>query len=589
MSAKLSDKEVANTRYTVTMNTVALRCAYYRANPQRFCEDYLNIHLKLFQQILIYTMMASTNFMFLAARGLGKSFMMAVFCVCKAILYPGTWIVITSKTRGQANEVLEKIVSILAPASANLRAEIDWKRTSAKGQDSCITFHNGSSINVVCANENARHNRAHVLIIDEYRMVPLNIIQEVLKRFMTVSRHPGFLDKPEYKGKAEYLERNQEMYASSCWYTSHWAYELAKDYAANMLDTSKHYFMCSLPYQLAIKENLLMREAVENEMSESTFSQVKFRMEMEALWFNENEQGFYHYAEIDQTRKILYPWLPSELSARISDKHLHIPSKLKGEKRILSADIAVMADHKTKSGTVKNDATSVFITQLQPGTAKKYARNVVYTTNLEGAHTEDQALLLRKLFAEFDCDYLAIDARGVGFGVVDLLMRDQYDPVTGITYPAMGSATGDLADRAQPGAQKTLWPIMGSAQFNSECALGLRESFRNGSLRLLISDYDADEELAKLTGWAKVDLETQAKIKMPYVHTTLLVNELVNLEYETRNGIIKIKEKSGMRKDRYSSLAYNNYVANQLERSFATKPTSLLGSGMFSFKQPKIC
>ena len=73
------------------------------------------------------------------------------------------------------------------------------------------------------------------------------------------------------------------------------------------------------------------------------------------------------------------------------------------------------------------------------------------------------------------------------------------------------------------------------------------------------------------------------------MHTTLLVNELVNLEYETRNGIIKIKEKSGMRKDRYSSLAYNNYVANQLERSFATKPTSLLGSGMFSFKQPKIC
>ena len=69
MPLKRSDKEVANTRYTVTMNTVALRCAYYRANPQRFCEDYLNIHLKLFQQILIYMMMLSTNFMFLASRG----------------------------------------------------------------------------------------------------------------------------------------------------------------------------------------------------------------------------------------------------------------------------------------------------------------------------------------------------------------------------------------------------------------------------------------------------------------------------------------------------------------------------------------
>lgn len=51
MSTKLSDKEVANARYTMTMDTVALRCSYYRANPQRFCEDYLNIHLKLFQQI----------------------------------------------------------------------------------------------------------------------------------------------------------------------------------------------------------------------------------------------------------------------------------------------------------------------------------------------------------------------------------------------------------------------------------------------------------------------------------------------------------------------------------------------------------
>lgn len=69
MSTKLSDKEVANTRYEATMNTVALRCAYYRANPQRFCEDYLNIHLKLFQQVLIYMMMLSTNFMFLASRG----------------------------------------------------------------------------------------------------------------------------------------------------------------------------------------------------------------------------------------------------------------------------------------------------------------------------------------------------------------------------------------------------------------------------------------------------------------------------------------------------------------------------------------
>ena len=52
--------------------------------------------------------------------------MLAVFCVCKAILYPGTWIVITSKTRGQANEVLGKIrrVDILLLADGKTTTQI---------------------------------------------------------------------------------------------------------------------------------------------------------------------------------------------------------------------------------------------------------------------------------------------------------------------------------------------------------------------------------------------------------------------------------------------------------------------------------
>jgi len=45
----------------------------------------------------------------------------------------------------------------------------------------------------------------------------------------------------------------------------------------------------------------------------------------------------------------------------------------------------------------------------------------------------------------------------------------------------------------------------------------------------------------------------------------MLVNELVNLEYEIRNGFVKIKEQSGNRKDRYSSLSYVNYYARILE------------------------
>ena len=53
-------------------------------------------------------------------------------------------------------------------------------------------------------------------------------------------------------------------------------------------------------------------------------------------------------------------------------------------------------------------------------------------------------------------------------------------------------------------------------------------------------------------------------LKLVYVQTSLLVNELINLDHEVRGTNIKIREKSGMRKDRYSSLEYNYYVTQQL-------------------------
>ena len=87
--------------------------AFYRCNPQRFVKDYLNINLKLFQKILIYMMMLSNYFMYLASRGQGKTYLTAIFCVVRCILFPKTKICIASATRTQANEVLLKITDDL--------------------------------------------------------------------------------------------------------------------------------------------------------------------------------------------------------------------------------------------------------------------------------------------------------------------------------------------------------------------------------------------------------------------------------------------------------------------------------------------
>ena len=76
--------------------------AYYRANPHRFVKDFLHIDLRWFQKIVIYAMNMNPAFCMIASRGLGKSFLIAIYCCVRCVLYPGTKICIASSTRGQA-------------------------------------------------------------------------------------------------------------------------------------------------------------------------------------------------------------------------------------------------------------------------------------------------------------------------------------------------------------------------------------------------------------------------------------------------------------------------------------------------------
>lgn len=577
---KATDKELEQSKVDKVMDVVAKKAAYYRANPHRFCEDYLNIKLKLFQKILIFMMNFVNYFMFLACRGLGKTFLTSIFCVVRCILYPGTKICVASGRRKQAIEVLEKITTILAPNSPYLQSEIKIVRINQA--DAYIEFHNGSRIKVVTASDTGRGNRANILICDEFRMVSLDIIQTVLRKFLTAPRQPGYLNKEEYK---HLTERNKEIYMSSCWYQSHWSYEKAKTYAASLLDDKRKYFLCALPYQLAIKENLLSREQVEDEMSESDFNSVSWMMEMECLFFGDNDGGLYNYEEISQNRKIKYPCYPEAESRKLNDKRLKIQPKAAGEIRILSADIALMS-----SKVNKNDATSIFLNQMIPtGNNGKYVSNITYTLNQEGLRTDEQALSIRKLVDEFDVDYLAIDAKGIGLGVVDALMADIYDPNTGRVYGAISCCNNkEIAERCKvPGAPKKIWAILGSSDFNSQCALGLREAFKQNKVRLLVSEFDFDDVMQDVNGFNKLSSIEKESLKLPYIYTTLLINELVELEYEVKDKVIKVKEKSNKRKDRYSSLGYNIFVANTLERERKTNnATQTVKDLVLKFKAP---
>ena len=554
---------IRNDRQAKILEGVAIWASYYRSNIHRFAEDYLHVKLKLFQIILLTMMDRCIIFVFIACRGLGKSFLSAVFCCCRCILYPGTKICIASGTRSQAINVLEKIITEIKPNSPELASEIDENETSINGTTAKIQFKNGSYIKVVTASDSARSNRANLLLIDEFRMVKKDIIDTILRKFLTGPRHPKFLDLPEYKNRDDLKEPNKTMYLSSAYYKDHWSFTRCRDSCKAMLN-EKSNFVCGFPYQLSLYEDLLMEQEVIEQMSETDFNEITWSMEMDARFYGDSDGSFFNFEAISKNRRIEHAMLPSSIAARLPGaQRLSIQPKGPREVRILSADIALMATTKHK-----NDASAIFINQLMPTKAGKYVSNIVYTETNEGMHTEDEALKIRKLYEEYDCDYIVLDVRNVGLAIFDMLARDLPDPATGEVYPALSCRNNpDIAARCTSRhAKKVIWAINGASKFNSDCALLLREGFRTGRVRLLVNEYDAEEMLSTIKGYSKLSPADKLALAMPYINTTLLVGELINLQAEQSGGLLKLSEKSGARKDRYSGLSYNYYVALQLER-----------------------
>ena len=565
---------------------IAVWCAFYRANPARFVLDYLHIQLKLFQKILITMMMRSTVFVFIATRGIGKTYMSAIYSVVRCILYPGTKVCIASGTRGQSINVLEKILLELKPNSPELAAEIDEGQTKVNGTNAQVVFKNGSYIKVVTASDTSRGNRANVLLLDEFRLISKDVVDTVLRKFLTQRRMPRYSKlTPEERQREYEKEKNITLYLSSAWWQDSWAYLKCRDAMRFMLDDTKRQFVCGFPYQLSIQEGLLDPELVADEMAETDFSEIKFLMEYCAEFYGSEEGAFFDFESISKTRRIKYPMLPEKLSSKLSAPQLRIQPKQAGEIRLMSADIALMTSRKHD-----NDATAIFINQMLPTKAGRYTHNFIYPDSMEGLRTEDQALTIRKLFDEYQCDYLVLDCQGVGLGVFDCLARDLSDPETGELYPAL-SCTNDqsMAERCtMPNAPKVIWSIKANAQMNNDCAILLREGLKSGRIRLLTNEYDGEEALASLKGYSNLSPQDRLALQMPYINTTLLVDELVNLQHDESSGKVKIFEKTGMRKDRYSSLAYNYYVATQLEaKAVRRNSVADIMSEPFIIKAPK--
>lgn len=407
-------------------------------------------------------------------------------------------------------------------------------------------------------------------------MVDFQVISKVLRKFLSTKRMCGYHSNPEY----EHLEeRNKEIYLSSCFYKSHWSYLRAQTYFKAMVE-GKKYFICSLPYQLAIKEGLLMKNQVLDEMSESDFDPIGFSMEMEALWFGENESSYFKYEELNVNRKIEKAFYPSDITEFINDKKIHM-KKNNDEIRVISVDVAA-------AGGSKNDATAIFCARLIP-TNNGYERQIVYSETFEGGVVTDQSLRIKQLFHEFSADYLVLDTMTMGLFLLDILGQTQVDPRNGQEYPPLKSMNNEEHARrcVYPDAKKAVYSVTPSAKLNSQNAVSMKNALKSKKLHLMVHENDARELLRTIKGYDNFSEDLKLKLEMPFVQNSLLINETINLD-ASYNDLreVTLKEMGSARKDRYSSLSYLNSFADYLEQKNRKKKSEAKATSMFMMKPP---
>ena len=546
---------------------------FFRENLDMYAEIYFGFALYPYQHLELYELNKNTLIDITGSRATAKTYIIAIFAVCKASLYPNSKIVICSATKGQSKLVVsEKIKNELMSQSPMLCGEI--KSIKDNQNDVIVYFRNGSTIKVLPSSENARGNRSTVTIYEENRMIDKFIIDSVISPFAIIRPVP-YLKYEEY---ADLVEEPTEVYISSAWYASHWMNTLIQDTYKAMLKGEKQCVI-GLDYSVSLKHKIKTKNQILKDKRK--FDQITFRIEYNNEMIKENTSAFFTYkmfTDNQRNKKPLYPRFDVDVLSR--RKNPYSVSKQQGEIRILSCDMA-FAEGKHNDNSIFTcmrliPESTTYTVQSEGGTSKEisqgYRKIVSYIESIQGGDITRQAIRIKQLYEDLSCDYVVLDTRNGGLACYDLLAKVMYDESRDKEYQPWVCMNDDsIANRIKTiGALPVLFAINASQKLNSEIANEMRIALTNNMIDFLIPFNEAVEStLTKIPEYmSAIDVDTQLFYEQPYLETQELINECVELTYERKEqtGLIVISEQGANRKDRYTSVSYGVHFASLLEQ-----------------------
>lgn len=233
-------KDLKNPFHNLTIkqrDNLHLHALSLMRNPKYFywtVKTLLNIDLLPEQVVVLRELWIRAFPMYIASRGFGKSFLLAVYCTLRCALMPGTKIVIVGAAFRQSKIIFEYMDTIWknAPLLQSICSDASGPRRDV---DRCLMKINESWTMAVPLGDGSkiRGLRAHTIIADEFNSIPVDIYETVVAGFAAVSAKPADNVKQAAKRKKMQAEgrwsdiqednyqsrqQNQSILAGTCGY-----------------------------------------------------------------------------------------------------------------------------------------------------------------------------------------------------------------------------------------------------------------------------------------------------------------------------------------------------------------------------------
>lgn len=455
------------------------------------------------------------------SRGYAKTYTEVLDDFIVATLTPNIQLSVTAQTRENSAALLQDKTNEILQHFPLLENEIEYKRFSKN--DALVKFRNGAMITNLANAQTSKGRRRHRIKIEESALLNNTLYEDALAPIVEVPRTTSgslaLVDPEEMNFQIHFFTtsgyRGSDEFARSVRMING-----MRDLTGDIVLGSSWKLPCYYG-RGSTKAQILKKKRNSNP--------IFFAQNYEQEWVGCADNALVDVNKLMASRVLEEPILEAQ---KESDEFY------------IGVDVA------RSENTNNNQSAIVVIKALRSPVNKRICElqvvNVLGVTNR--MNFKNQACLIKKLKNQYKAKMVIVDGNGIGSGLVDQLLLDSYDAITGEYLGCFDTINTDNKPE-NPNAEKCLFD-MKAQSYQTKVTSYFINSVDAGLLHLLIRKQEQD--------FTDKEREFYDKNVLPYVNTELLFMEITNLKLKVMSGNNLTVEKVVRKidKDKYSALSY---------------------------------